>query len=102
MFPCSAFPYVGRPEATTLGAVTPNDFDGLRVLQKEAVDLFSMLVRQLEELLDLEWVPGVVRVCWETANFTVLPFRGVLDELDIEVLLPGILALIYGVSASAR
>lgn len=53
-----------------------------------------MLVRQLEELLDLEWVPGEVRLGWETADLTVLLLRVVLDELDVKVLLPLVLALV--------
>ena len=94
MLPCSASPYAGLPEATPLGKITPNDLDGLWVLQVEGMDLFAIVVRQLEELLHLQWVPGVVRVCWETADFDILPFRVVLDVLDFEVLLPGILAVV--------
>lgn len=94
MLPCSVSPYAGVPEATLSGNVTSNDLDRLRVLQVEAVDLEAVLIRQLEELLDIEWVPGVVRVCWETPDFNVLVFRPVLDEFDVEVLLPSILALV--------
>jgi hypothetical protein len=93
--------HVGRTGPTPLWAVTPNDLDRLWVLQEEALDLLAIVVRQLGKFLDLEWVPGVVRVCRKADNVAVLVVRAVLDELDVEMPLPGIIALIYRMSMSA-
>lgn len=84
-----------------LGKITTKDLDGLRLLQEQTVDIEAILVRQLEEL-DLERVPGVEGLCWETTDAAVMLLCVVLDELDGNVLLPLILALVCCVKMSAR
>lgn len=89
----------GRPVHSR--KITPQDLNGLGLFQDQAVDLEAILVRQLEELLNVEWLPGVVGLSRETTNLTVLLLRVVLDELDVKVLLPLVPALVYCAKPSA-